>query len=255
MIEVSNVSVVLRAQPILSNIDFKLDKPEFLVVLGPNGAGKTTLLKVIAGVMKPSTGYVRILGRDPAKDRSVRRLIGYVPQRERIDPTIPMLVKDIVLMGAFLSKGFPRAITYEDEEKAFKLASRLGIAELWNEPYSHLSGGQQQRAIIARALAGNTKIILLDEPFSAIDAASLNMIIDILVEEFSKGRCILMVTHDVNPVVRYATKILLLNRRLIAFGSPEDVLDESLLEKTYMRPIRVLSKEDIRLVEGADRHA
>lgn len=255
LIELENVYLEIEGLPILSDICFTIHKPELLLVLGPNGAGKTTLLKLIVGVLKPSSGSVRVLGRDPYRDRSVRKLIGYTPQRERIDPRMPMLVRDVILMGRLLSKTPPRMITYEDEEEALDIARRLGVDKLWSEPYSHLSGGQQQKVLIARALASRPRILLLDEPFSAIDSPSIKDIIDIIREEYSRGVCIIVVLHDATPLIEYATKILLLNRRLIAYGDVEDTLDEKLLEETYMRPVHFYTRDGVKFMGGMDSHA
>jgi len=255
LIEFINVELEFNGKPVLSDISFRIVKPELMLILGPNGAGKTTLLKLIAGILKPSSGFIRVLGRNPYRDRSIRKFIGYVPQRERIDPRMPMLVKDVILMGKLLSKTLPRIVTYRDEEEALDIASKLGIEKLWYEPYSHLSGGEQQRVLIARALASNPKILLLDEPFSAIDASSIKSIANIVYDEYRRGVCAIVVLHDANPLMEYATKILLLNKRLVAFGDPDITLKEDLLEKTYMRAVHFYVKDGVRLIGGVDSHA
>lgn len=255
LIELVNVNLEFNGRLILSDISFKVWKPELVLILGPNGAGKTTLLRLIVGILKPSSGFVRVLGRDPYRDRSIRRLIGYVPQRERIDPSMPILVKDVILMGRLLLKPPPRIITYRDEEEGLRIASKLGIEDLWYEPYSHLSGGEQQKVLIARALASNPKILLLDEPFSAIDASSTKHIADVIYEEYRMGVCMMIVLHDATPLMGYATKILLLNKRLIAFGDPDITLKEDLLEKTYMRTVHLYTREGEKFIGGVDSHA
>ncbi|MEM2739386.1 MAG: metal ABC transporter ATP-binding protein [Candidatus Bathyarchaeia archaeon] len=254
-IEFIDVNLEFNGKPILSGISFKVWKPELVLILGPNGAGKTTLLRLIIGILKPSSGFVRVLGRDPHRDRSTRRLIGYVPQRERIDPSMPMLVKDVILMGRLLSKSLPRIVTYRDEEEALSIASKLGIEDLWHESYSHLSGGEQQRVLIARALASDPKILLLDEPFSAIDTSSMKHIVDIVYEEYRRGVCMMVVLHDATPLIDHATKILLLNKRLIAFGDPDTTLREDLLRETYMRTVHFYVRDGTRFIGGVDSHA
>jgi len=248
--------VVLNQQPVLEDISFSIVKPSFAAVVGPNGAGKTTLLKTMLGIIKPVEGEIRVLGRNPVEDPGVRKLIGYVPQRERIDPLIPVLVKDIILMGRLARKRFPRRATSEDLEKAREVARLLEVDQFWEEPYAHLSGGQQQRVLVARALASEPSLLLLDEPFSAVDTPTTQLLVRLLRELVDKsGVTIILVTHEINVLLKHIDRLMLLNRRIIAFGKPDEVLDETLLTETFLKRVQVVASDRGRIVTGVSYHA
>ncbi|RLI23539.1 metal ABC transporter ATP-binding protein [Candidatus Bathyarchaeota archaeon] len=256
MVELKNVHVVLNQQPVLEDISFSIVKPSFAAVVGPNGAGKTTLLKTMLGIIKPVEGEIRVLGRNPVEDPGVRKLIGYVPQRERIDPLIPVLVKDIILMGRLARKRFPRRATSEDLEKAREVARLLEVDQFWEEPYAHLSGGQQQRVLVARALASEPSLLLLDEPFSAVDTPTTQLLVRLLRELVDKsGVTIILVTHEINVLLKHIDRLMLLNRRIIAFGKPDEVLDETLLTETFLKRVQVVASDRGRIVTGVSYHA
>ena len=236
VILLENVTVAYNGEPALMKISFKVEEPSFLVVAGPNGAGKTTLLKTLLGLLKPIEGKIVVLGINVLKNPlRVRKLVGYVPQRERIDPSMPMLVKDVVLMGRTTKTGLGRLFTKEDIEAAKKALELVGLEEHWDEAFSHLSGGQQQRVLIARALASNPKLLLLDEPLSGVDALSQNVILGVLREMADRGTGVVMVTHDLNPILELADYILLLNKRVVGFGRPNKILSREVLSEAYNR--------------------
>ena len=248
--------MVLNQQPILEDLSFSIVEPSFVAVVGPNGAGKTTLLKTMLGIIKPVEGEIRVLGRNPVEDSSVRRLVGYVPQRERIDPLIPVLVKDIILMGRLAKKRFPRRVTSEDLEKARQVARLLEVDQFWEKSYAHLSGGQQQRVLVARALASEPSLLLLDEPFSAVDTPTTQLLVRLLRELVDKsGVTIMLVTHEINVLLKHIDRLMLLNRRIIAFGKPDEVLDEALLTETFLKRVQVVASDRGRIVTGVSYHA
>ncbi len=216
----------------LEDITFSVPTGDFLVIMGPNGAGKSTLLKVTLALVPLWKGYVEVLGVNPYKDKRVLRRVGYVPQRERINEGIPLKAIDVVLMGAI--RGLKPLVKKEKYiEKAIELLRSMGLENVAYRLYSELSGGQKQRVLIARALMADPEIILLDEPFSALDANSSRLVARILKNLNDKGKTIMLVTHDFTPVARYAKRVALLNKRLIAIGKPTEVFTPENIERTY----------------------
>ena len=208
----------------LKNISFSIGK-EFMVIIGPNGSGKTTLIKLIMGLLKPNKGYIKIFGKEPEK---VGDRIGYMPQKDYIARHFPIRVRDVLLLG-ISNKKF---IGKEEIEKAKNALEEVGLLPLWNNRFSHLSGGQQQRVIFARAIAKNPDIIIMDEPFNGVDLPSREKILGILRKK--KGKItIITVLHNINPVAHDVDKVLLLNKEMIGFGPPKEVLNELNLKRAY----------------------
>jgi len=233
LLKVRNLTVAYPERIALNNVSFEMEMPSMLAVLGPNGAGKTTLLRAILGLIRPISGFVEVLGKDPFREgEKVRRLIGYVPQRERIDPTMPVLVRDVVLMGRIPKLPLGARFDRVDVDAARHALELVMMEEYWNEPYIHLSGGQQQRVLIARALASDPKLLVLDEPFAGIDMASRSIILDVIRNKVSEGVGTIVVSHDPEPA-SLADLILLLNVEVVAFGRKEDVLKSELIQQAY----------------------
>lgn len=255
IVEVHDLTISYNGKIALHDVSFSLTKPSFLCIIGPNGAGKTTLIKALIGILKPLKGYVKILGVNPSKNVNIRKFIGYVPQRERIDPSMPALVKDIVLMGRTSLVGPVKWFKKTDIDLALNAVKLVGLHNLLNEPFSHLSGGQQQRILIARALASNPKLLILDEPLSGVDATSQEIIISTIRESVDKGITAIMVTHDLNPIIDHIDTLMLLNKTIIAYGSPKEILREDLLMKTFLREVKILYVGDKHYVMGVDHHA
>ncbi|RLF07242.1 MAG: metal ABC transporter ATP-binding protein [Thermoprotei archaeon] len=256
VVSTRNLSVAYGDRLALEYVTFELIRPAFLSIVGPNASGKTTLLKALLGIVEPLTGSIEVLGYKVPNDKyKVRKLVGYVPQRERIDPTKPVLVKDVVLMGRVAKKGWGRGLSREDYEAAKRALKAVEMEAFWDEPYVHLSGGQQQRVLIARALAVEPKLLLLDEPLSGVDAATQDVILRVLREEANRGVTVIMVTHDLNPLMELSDYVMLLNRTVIAFGKTHEVLNEELLAKTFMRRISIVKAEEKIIVSGVDYHA
>jgi ABC-type Mn2+/Zn2+ transport system ATPase subunit len=253
---VEDLSIAYGDKLALEDVSFELKEHAFLSIIGPNGSGKTTLLKALLGMVKPFSGTVEVLGhRVPGEEYEVRRRTGYVPQRERIDPTKPVSVKDVVLMGRVAKRGWGRGLTREDYEVARDALKVVGMEGFWDEPFSHLSGGQQQRVLIARALAVQPDLLLLDEPLSGVDAATHDVILNVLREETHEGVTVVMVTHDLNPLLEISDYVMLLNKTVVAFGRTEEVLNEYLLTKTFMRKVSVVKAGEKVVISGADHHA
>lgn len=256
-VEVNNLTVKLDDVVALENISFKLEHPSIMAIIGPNGAGKTTLLRTLLGVIPAISGSVKIMGM-PLKENltKIRRLVGYVPQRTRISTSVPLRVRDVVLM-ARLSRNGPFYLSRKKDILAARRALEyVGLLDLWNKRFTHLSGGQQQKVLIARALAVEPKILLLDEPFTGVDIPSEKAIIPLLYTLRVKGGVsILLVTHDINPLINCADRMLLLRKHMIGYGSPADVIREDLLTRLYKAKVTVVAKEKACYVVESDRHA
>ena len=255
-LELEEVSVEIDGNTILENITFKLEEGNFLTIIGPNGAGKTTLLKTIVGLIPYTKGNIRIFGKDLRENlNTIRRLIGYVPQKDNVVKTIPIRVIDVVTMGRKAIKGSFSLLTRRDYKI---IRESLEIVDMWDlryKRYSRLSGGQQQRTLIARALSIQPKILLLDEALSGVDIISEEAIMNALRIISKKGVTTLYVTHDINEVYEIMDYILLLNRKVIAFGEPNEVLNEEVLEKVYGKKVKVIWRGDQCIALLGDKHA
>lgn len=226
-------------EKVLEDINFEIDRGEFVAILGPNGAGKTTLLKLIMGLLRPDEGVIRVFGHDPVKEREkIVNLIGYLPQRETISLDLPISVRQ-VLSIPFKAKGVKIR-----EEKLIKALERVGLQDKINSAFSELSGGQQQRVLLARALINDPKLLLLDEPFNGVDVPSQEKIVSILDELREKGTTILVVVHNVNMILHHITKVMLLRKKIIAFGEPNEVFTEENIVKTYGSSIPLVICEE-----------
>ncbi|MEM1582268.1 MAG: metal ABC transporter ATP-binding protein [Candidatus Bathyarchaeia archaeon] len=255
IISIRDVSVRLNGRTVLEDISLDIEKPSLIMVVGPNGAGKTTLLKTLLGIIKPFKGEVEVLGLNPFKERAkVRRLIGYVPQRDRISSETPLRVGEVVLMGVLLRKRFPRAIFKEDIESAKNALACLNMEDKWNSFFSELSGGQQRRVLIARALASNPQLLLLDEIFAGLDFESQERMLNVLEMLKDGGRTVMIVEHELDPVIDLADKILVLNKSICAYGEPKEVLSEDKLKSIYPC-LRTIEKEGRQIIILGDKHA
>ncbi len=225
VIEAKNISFSYNGNVALKNVSFSIGK-EFMVIMGPNGSGKTTLLKIIMGLLKPDEGTIKVFGKCPEK---VREKIGYMPQKESIARHFPIRVIDVVLMGISNNR-FSRK---EELKKAKEALKEVGLEKIWDKPFSSLSGGQQQRVMFARAIAREPSLIIMDEPFNGVDLPSREKIMEALTKRMKKGVAVVTVLHNINPVLHHVNKVLLLNKEMIAFGNPNEVLNELTLQKAY----------------------
>lgn len=214
----------------LSNITIDLHAGEILSLLGPNGAGKSTLLKVIAGMLRPSHGEVtyrgsRVLRPHPA--------ITYVPQRSDADWTFPISVRDVVLLGLARNRSRLRGFTADDKQRAGDALRAVRMDHLMDAQIGALSGGQQQRVFLARALVSHGEVLLLDEPFTGVDVPTQEMLVEIFGVLRAQGTAVVYATHDLQQAARTADRVLMLNREVIAIGSPEEVMTEETLRRAF----------------------
>jgi manganese/zinc/iron transport system ATP- binding protein len=238
-LEVHDLTVAYHQRPVLWDIDFSIPPSQLVGVIGPNGAGKTTLIKAVLGMVPLASGWVNCFGH-PAKES--RRRIGYVPQRESVDWDFPTDARDVVLMGMYGQLGWLRRPGRADREKATECLRMVGMADYARRQISQLSGGQQQRVFLARALAQDAELYLMDEPFAGVDAATEKAIVVLLDDLKQHGKTVMAVHHDLQTVEEYFDWVVLLNMRQIAVGRTGDVYTPENLRKTYGGRLTIVSK-------------
>ena len=237
-INVENLTVWYGANLALSNINIKINPGEFLGLIGPNGGGKSTLLKTILGLIKPFSGEVSIFGYQPGK---IKSLIGYIPQIISLNRNFPASVKDVVLMAKLPGKLIPfHRYTKKDKEEVNSLLNKLGIYHIKDKQISQISGGEFQKTLIARALATEPSILILDEPSASIDAKSKNQIYELL-NELKGDKTIILVTHELSKIFYYTTTIACLNKTLVYYGEP--ALNETITKELYGYPVKFGAKK------------
>ncbi|HLU11411.1 MAG TPA: metal ABC transporter ATP-binding protein [Oceanobacillus sp.] len=229
-ITVEDLTVAYREEPVLWDVDVTVPEGTLMAIVGPNGAGKSTLIKTILGLMSPSAGRVLIYGKPYPQQR---HLVAYVPQRGSVDWDFPTNALDVVLMGRYGHLGWIKRPTAQDRAIAFDALRKVGMEDFAGRQISQLSGGQQQRVFLARALAQNAQIYLMDEPFQGVDATTEKAIVNVLRELKSAGRTVVVVHHDLETVPEYFDHVLLLNVRAIASGRVEEIFTPENLRLAY----------------------
>ena len=240
VVEVRDLRVSVNHENILDDVNLKIQEGTFLGLIGPNGGGKTTLLKTILGLIRPDRGEVRVFGLPPDDHRN-RGRIGYLPQRAYADLTFPVSAFDVVLMGRYSRIGIWRRPTAEDRRRAMEKLSAVGMAHLRDRPIGHLSGGEQQRVFIARALASDPQLLLLDEPTAGVDTSAQQSFYGLLGElKKEYALTIVLVSHDIGVVPHHTDEVACLNRRLHLHGRSPDALDAETLGKVYGCEVELL---------------
>jgi manganese/iron transport system ATP-binding protein len=219
----------------LDDITFHLHEGERIAIVGPNGAGKSTLIKVVAGVLQPYSGEVSIFGSRPGG----HICIGYIPQRSQVDWTFPVSVADVVMMGRSAKLGPLNWPHKKDWDVVHHALETVELTSLASRQISQLSGGQQQRMFIARALAQEAELMLMDEPLSGLDLPSQEGLLNLLDRLKREKVTVMVATHDLDQAASHFDRILLLNHRLVAFGEPNEVLHTDNLLKAYGGRMRV----------------
>ena len=228
----------------LADISFAVEIGERIAVVGPNGAGKSTLFKLVAGTLKARRGVIHVYGRVP--DRHI--CIAYVPQRSQIDWSFPVTVEDVVMMGRVGQIGLFRRPGRRDREIVRASLERVRGLHLARTQIGELSGGQQQRVFIARALAQQAELLLLDEPFAGLDVPTHEAIFEILDSLRADRVTVLIATHDLNLAAERFDKVMLLNKRIVAFGPPALVLRTNHLLQAYGGHVHVLTDADTHVM-------
>ncbi len=238
-ISIEGLSVSYDRKRVLSNIYLEVEKGNTYGVVGPNGAGKSTLFKSILELIDVNAGEIRLFGQ---KIKEVRKRIAYVPQKDDVDWKFPALVNDIVLMGRYPHKKVFSWLNAKDQDIANQAMEELGIIDLKNRQIGELSGGQQQRVFLARAMAQEAEIFLLDEPFVGVDMITEEKIINTLKRMAAEGKTMLVVHHDLSTVDDYFDKVILLNQRLIAVGDTASTFTQENISKAYGAKLNLLNK-------------
>jgi len=242
LIEFRNADLGYGRHRVLTGINLAIYEGDFLGIAGPNGAGKTTLLKCILGLLRPLSGEVLFHGN------GLR--FGYVPQRDTLDSVFPLSVLDITLMGRYPRIGVLRRPGKADIEKAIECLRHVGIQDISHRHYQSLSGGQKQRTLIARALAGDPNLLILDEPTNGMDLVSEKSIMDLIeqLHEEDASLTILMVSHLLNTVANYVHRIAILGPSTFQVGLVEEILTAENLHALYGIPAHVVSLDGHRVV-------
>ncbi len=230
VIKAQDLIVRYGAREAVYHTRFSVEEGSFVAIIGPNGSGKTTLIKTFLGVITPTSGDLEVFGRPAGRVDPTR--IGYVPQVKTMERTFPALAMELVVSGE--RRRWPARIRTDEKERAMAILDRVGAAHLAERSLNALSGGELQRVFLARSLIRQPELVMLDEPAAGIDVAGASDLYELL-EQYQKdhGATVLMVTHDWQVAYHHASHVLLLNRRQIGFGTPNDVLTEANLRQAF----------------------
>jgi manganese/zinc/iron transport system ATP- binding protein len=241
-----HLTVTYGRRVALQDVSATIRRGTFVGVIGPNGAGKSTLLKAMLGIVPAHSGSVRIFGKTIDEGREH---VAYVPQREAVHWDFPVSVLDVVTMGRYRRRGWFRLPEKSDREAARRALDEVGMLQRWDEQIGQLSGGQQQRVFLARALAQDAEILLLDEPLNGVDARTQEMVLEIIGRLTAAGRTVVMATHDLKTAADACDCLACVNHNLIAYGPAGDTFTEDILERTYGGSVLVVNRENL----GAER--
>jgi manganese/iron transport system ATP-binding protein len=246
-IRVRDVTVTYRnGHTALRDTNFEIPKGTITALVGVNGSGKSTLFKTIMGFLKASKGSVEVLGQ-PVSAAMKRNLVAYVPQAEEVDWTFPVLVEDVVMMGRYGHMNFMRIAKQPDKSAVTLALDRVGMSEFRKRQIGELSGGQKKRVFLARALAQDSQVILLDEPFTGVDVQTEDSIIGLLRELRDEGRVILVSTHNLGSVPEFCDRTVLIKGTVLAYGPTSEIFTRDNLQMAFGGVLRhfVLGGSDL----------
>jgi zinc/manganese transport system ATP-binding protein len=250
VIDLEQVHIRLGGQTILENVSLAINEGEFIAVLGPNGAGKSTLLKLLLGLIRPTAGTIRVLGRPPRRGNDA---IGYAPQHRTLEADLALRARDVVgfgLDGNRWGPGWPSRKRNMLIEQALEEVDALHFADA---PVGQLSGGEQQRLLIAQALLTDPRILLLDEPLANLDITHEREIVGVINRVCNARKvAVLLVTHDVNPLLSVIDRVIYIAHGHSMIGTPEEVITGATLTRLYGSPVEVVHALDRLFVVGAD---
>jgi manganese/iron transport system ATP-binding protein len=239
-ISVQEVTVVYRNGHLaLSEASFELGESSICGLVGVNGSGKSTLFKSIMGFVKPTCGAIRICGM-AVNEALKRNIVAYVPQSEEVDWNFPVSVQDVVMMGRYGHMNFLRMASRGDHRKVDEALERVGLSALRGRQIGELSGGQKKRVFLARALAQQGRVILLDEPFTGVDVKTESTIIELMRDLREQGHLMLVSTHNLEAVPDFCDQVVLLNRTVLAAGATQEVFTQANLEQAFGGALRYL---------------
>jgi len=250
IISFEGVSLGYGRRRVVSDVSFGILRNDFLGIVGPNGAGKTTLVRAILGILRPSAG--RIVRR--SNGNGTLRM-GYVPQRDTLEPILPFTVADVVMMGRFRTMGLIRRPSKVDHEKVEEVIRHVDLQELATHPFGDLSGGQKQRTLIARALAAEPGVLVLDEPTNGMDLTSRTAILELIKRLHSEGDLtVIMVSHLLSDVANYVRRIAIVEESFFLVGTTGEVLTAANLTRLYDLPVYVERLHGNTIVVPGVRH-
>ncbi len=250
-IRLRNVTAGYGDRVALTDVDLEIARGSLLAVIGPNGAGKSTLLKTIAGLLQPFSGTVEVLG---GPSRLQAKHLAYVPQAEMVDWTFPVTVGDVVMMGRVPLIGIGRSPGRKDREAVLAALETVGMVDVRDRQIGALSGGQRRRVFLARALAAEPDLYLLDEPVTGVDVTTQEDLMRILEAESDSGRTVVATTHDLASAAHHFHQAAFVNGRIVAFGPADLVMDPTLLTATYGGHVIVLPTGDRTIIDDAHHH-
>ncbi len=246
----SGVTVGYDDRAAVEDVDLAVEPGTLLAVVGPNGAGKSTLLKLMAGLLPAWRGRIEILGDQPGKHA---RRVAYVPQAELVDWAFPVTVGDVVMMGRYPGLGPWRRPGRVDRRAAADALAKVGMSDHETTQIGRLSGGQRRRVFLARALAADPELYLLDEPVTGVDATTQEDLMDILEAEARAGKTVIATTHDLACAAQRFQQVATVNRRIVAHGPSSLVLDPDVLARTYGGHLLVLGGKTL-VIDDAHHH-
>jgi manganese/iron transport system ATP-binding protein/manganese/zinc/iron transport system ATP- binding protein len=237
-ISVRHLTVSYGPVPALLDVSVEIAAGQLVGVIGPNGSGKSTFIKSILGFVKPDHGSVYLFGEEAS---NAHGRVAYVPQRGAVDWDYPITVREVAAMGRYSKRRWWQNLRREDYRLADQALEKVRMSDFARRQIGQLSGGQQQRVFMARALAQNADVLLLDEPFAGVDAATERAILDVLTETRQQGKTVVVVHHDLATAAEYFDSLVLLKQRLFAYGPPDRVLDPRLLCDVYEGNLKVFA--------------
>jgi manganese/iron transport system ATP-binding protein len=226
----SDVSAAYGREPVLEGVTGRVEPGGSLALIGPNGAGKSTLIKAVLGLIPLAGGSIEVLGQTPAR---ARRQVAYVPQAEALDRNFPVSAFQVALMGRYRGVGWLRRPGAADKAVARTALERVGLTDRAGARFGTLSGGQRQRVLMARAIAQEARLLLLDEPFNGVDRTSTDLLLDVLDELRADGVAVVMATHDLSIAHLACGAACLINGHQVAFGPIDEALTADRLRETY----------------------
>ena len=236
---VDHLTVAYDRQVVVHDMTMQVAAGESVALIGPNGAGKSTFIKAVLGLVPIHAGTIEILGR-PSVD--ARRHVAYVPQHDHLDPQFPITVQQVVMMGRYRTIGWFRRPSRRDRDATIDALERVGLADRADDTFGTLSGGQRQRVLIARAIAQDAKLLLLDEPFNGVDTTTQDVLLQVLTALRQAGAAVVMATHDLSVAHLACGHACVLNRHLVAFGPIGEALGSDALVEAYGKQAVVLAE-------------
>ena len=248
-IKVEDLTVSYGPVPALLDISVQIPAGELIGVIGPNGSGKSTLIKSMMGFVKPDVGQVFLFGKEVSQTKG---LVAYVPQRGSVDWDFPITVREVAAMGRYGHRRLWQDLSRSDYAAAEEALEQVRMSDFSKRQIGQLFGGQQQRVFMPRALAQDADVLLLDEPFAGVDAATERAILDVLQKTKASGKTVVVVHHDLSTAAEYFDQLVLLKQRLFGFGPPDVVLNPELLCDVYEGNLKVFAELSSRQEDQND---